>query len=424
MGGSESVEIEVQSSARVGRVLADKWCLVDMLGAGSAGAVYRAVGPGDVVVAVKMLHPELAAEATVRARFVREAYLANQIEHSGVVRVIEDGVDDDGLPFLVMEMLEGETLEARVSRKGGRLPIYEVLWAADRTLRVLEAAHAKGIVHRDVKPENLFLTRDRSLKVLDFGIARLADSGERTRAGTVLGTLAFMAPEQARGDMAAIGVRSDLWSVGATMFTLLSGRLVRDDADIGRLLLAAGQAKVPSLREVAPELPIDLTELVDYALSLEAAARWPNAKTMRRTVRMVYARMKDASEQPTREGDEDEDEISAPSFGLIATRSIEPPPLSVAYDPEGRVEPARVVVERPAAGEPAAAPADRGAASTLQSREEPVAAELTAPEIPRTTAPTPAPHAVRALERLPAWAVAALIALVAAAAMVAFLRTP
>jgi serine/threonine protein kinase len=175
-----------------------------------------------------------------------------------------------------------------------------------------------------------------------------------------------MAPEQARGDMAAIGVRSDLWSVGATMFTLLSGRLVRDDADIGRLLLEAGQAKVPSLRDAAPELPSDLTELVDYALSLEAAARWPNAKTMRRAIRMVYARMKHASTQPVREDDEDDGEISAPSFGAIATRTIEPPPMSVAYSTEQRIALGVMPAEPPAAGDPAVPVAT----STLHSRDE------------------------------------------------------
>jgi serine/threonine-protein kinase len=340
MEGDSDGEVEVLSSARVGRVLADKWYLVDLLGEGSAGAVYRAIGPGDVVVAVKMLHPELAVEPTVRARFVREAYLANKIDHPGVVRVIEDGVDEDEVPFLVMELLEGETLEARVARKGGRLPVDEVLWAADRTLRVLAAAHEKGIVHRDIKPENLFLTRDRALKVLDFGIARIADAADRTRAGTILGTLAFMAPEQARGDVGAVGVRTDLWSVGATMFTLLSGRLIRDDADIAQLIVAAGKTKVQSLREVAPELPQELTDLVDYAVSLDAASRWPDAKTMRRAVRLVYGQIKRGAAQRAQEQEEEADdgEITEPSFGLIATRTIEPPPPSVAYDAQRTLE--------------------------------------------------------------------------------------
>src|SRR5580704_3595533 len=178
MSDDDYLDVAALSSGRVGRVLAAKWHLVEMLGAGSAGAVYMAIGPDNAAAAVKILHPELAAEKTVRARFTREAYVANKIDHPGVVRVIEDGVADDGLPYIVMELLEGETLEARLERKGGRLPIDEVLWAADRTLQVLTAAFAKGGVHRDIKPENLFLTRDRRLKVLDFGIARLGEARE------------------------------------------------------------------------------------------------------------------------------------------------------------------------------------------------------------------------------------------------------
>ena len=325
-GGSDPT-----SSRRLGRVLAGKWQLFELLGEGGAGAVYLATGPSGESVAVKVLHPELAAEPTVRARFVKEAYFANKIDHPGVVRVLEDGEDEEGLPYLVMELLDGETFEARLVRKGGKLPISEVLWLADRTLHVLTAAHKVGIVHRDIKPENLFLTRDRVLKVLDFGIARIADSRESTTMGTVLGTLAFMPPEQARGATNEIGVQSDLWSVGATMFTLLSGRLVRDDENVQKLLLEAGRTKVPSLSSAAPEVPSELVELVDYALSLEIKVRWPTAKMMRRAVRMVHGQIKRESMRVALGEDEDDGEVSEPSFGVIANRSIEPPPPSVGF---------------------------------------------------------------------------------------------
>ena len=149
----------------------------------------------------------------------------------------------------------------------------------------------KGIVHRDIKPENLFPHQRPNLEGAGLSASPTSPTRPRTtRAGTVLGTLAFMPPEQARGDTAAIGVRSDLWSVGATMFTLLSGRLVREHDDIAALLIEAGHVRVPSLREVAPDLPRELTDLVDYALSLDAAARWSSAKTMRQFVRMVTTR--------------------------------------------------------------------------------------------------------------------------------------
>jgi serine/threonine-protein kinase len=247
--------------------------------------------------------------------------------------VLDQGTDTDDVPYLVMDLLEGETYEARLARKGP-LPVAEVLWIADRTLAVLSAAHAKGIVHRDVKPENLFLTKERKLKVLDFGIARLGEKST-TRVGTVLGTLAFMPPEQARGATSEIGLQSDLWSVGATMFTLLSGRLVREAADLEKLLREAGQSSVPKLAEVAPGVPEELADLVDNALLLKVEVRWRSATLMRRALRIVAARIK----RPTlrrrvrQDEDEEEEEISAPSFDAVPGEDIEPPPASVVAQP-------------------------------------------------------------------------------------------
>jgi serine/threonine-protein kinase len=317
-----------------GKLLGEKWTVEGQLGEGGAGTVYRAHGVDGRAVAVKMLHPDLAHEPEVRARFMREAYVANTIEHAGAVRVFEDGVDDFDVPYLVMELLEGETYEARRVRKGGRLGVDEVLWAADNVLSVLVEAHRKGIVHRDIKPENLFLTTDRRLKVLDFGIARLADRSS-TYAGAILGTLAFMPPEQARGAINEVGVQSDLWSVGATMYTLLSGRLVREDGDPRTILRDAGRKEIRSLGEIVPDLPADVVDLVDAALPLDLKLRWPNAKGMRRAVCVVHAAVHRASSRPPAPPSDDEDapSVREPSFGVIGIRSIAPPPSSVFPPP-------------------------------------------------------------------------------------------
>ena len=145
-----------------------------------------------------MLHLELSLDAEVKRRFLREGYLANAVEHPSVVRVIDDDVADDGSVFIVMELLSGETLDARWERSGRHLPAEEVLCAIDPVLSVLVAAHEKGIVHRDIKPENIFVCHDGTVKLLDFGIARLRDaSGTATRSGSTMGTPAFMPPEQA-----------------------------------------------------------------------------------------------------------------------------------------------------------------------------------------------------------------------------------
>jgi serine/threonine-protein kinase len=188
-----------------------------------------------------------------------------------------------------MELLEGQTLMARAQARGGRLPPDEVLRAADAILDVLAAAHDASVVHRDVKPENVFVTADGGVKLLDFGIARLAeptleDKGE-TIAGLPMGSPAFMAPEQARGRWDLVGPWSDLWSVGATMFTLLSGRDVHVEVTIPELLAAIFTKPAPSLGAVMPECDPRIVAIVDRALERRVEDRWLDARAMQAAVR-------------------------------------------------------------------------------------------------------------------------------------------
>ncbi|HEX4515419.1 MAG TPA: serine/threonine-protein kinase, partial [Polyangiaceae bacterium] len=172
MSATESV-VEAAARRRVGTVLEGKYALEALLGYGGMAAVYRATHRNGHRVAVKILHPELSISEDVRARFLREGYVANKVDHAGAVRVIDDDVAEDGSVFLVMELLEGSTLEHRWQMAGRRLGVDEVVAWTVKLLDVLAAAHARGIVHRDIKPENLFVTERGELKVLDFGIARL-----------------------------------------------------------------------------------------------------------------------------------------------------------------------------------------------------------------------------------------------------------
>src|SRR5580692_274732 len=217
---------------RVGMVLQDKWKLDSLLGIGGMAVVYAATHRNGKRVAVKMLHAEFNHDEEVRTRFLQEGYAANTIQHDGAVSVLDDDLAPDGSAFIVMEMLEGETVEQRWERSGQRLPVGDVLWIAEQLLDVLVAAHAKSVVHRDIKPENLFVTKAGALKVLDFGIAKVFEQRQTrqstTRAGMVMGTPAFMAPEQALAHWEEVDGRTDLWAVGATMFTMLSGRHVHD----------------------------------------------------------------------------------------------------------------------------------------------------------------------------------------------------
>jgi serine/threonine-protein kinase len=277
---------------RIGTTVKGKWRIDARLGAGGMATVYAATHRNGKRVAIKILHAELSAIPEVRARFLREGYAANAVGHRGAVTVDDDDVAEDGAAFLVMELLEGETLEARRHRRGGALPAEEVLRCVDQLLDVLAAAHEKGIVHRDLKPENLFLTSEGVLKVLDFGIARLRDgsmTGPGTKAGAIMGTPAFMAPEQARARWDLVDGRTDLWAVGASMFTLISGQYVRDAATTNEELALAITTPAPSIATVAPHLSPRVVHLVDRAMAHQIDQRWASAHAMREALQAALA---------------------------------------------------------------------------------------------------------------------------------------
>ena len=273
-------------------MLKDKWKLDSLIGVGGMAAVYAATHRNSKRVAVKMLHPELSIDSAIKQRFLREGYVANQVGHNGAVMVDDDDVADDGSAFLVMELLEGEPLDVRMNRKGGILPVAEVLALADQLLDTLAHAHDNGIVHRDLKPENLFLTKDGVLKVLDFGIARLMEGmsgpSTSTQDGSVMGTPAFMAPEQARGRWPDVDTRTDLWAVGATMFTLITGRLVHEADTVQEALVLAVTQRAPSIGSIDPGLPFSVVDAIDRALIYEKECRWQDAHSMKAAVRAAH----------------------------------------------------------------------------------------------------------------------------------------
>ena len=229
---SVSEELRQEAYARVGTTLLDKWRLDALIGMGGMAAVFAATHRNGLRGAVKVLWPPCSRDEEIRRRFLREGYIANRVHHPGAVRVLDDDTTTDGRAFLVMELLDGSPLHEFAEAHGGRLDPGRVLLVSDQVLDVLCAAHDQGIVHRDIKPENLFLTSDGRVKVLDFGIARIDEQRGlafgATQSGAPMGTPGFMAPEQARGRWDLVGPQSDIWSVGATMFTLLSGAAVHD----------------------------------------------------------------------------------------------------------------------------------------------------------------------------------------------------
>ncbi|HZU83688.1 MAG TPA: protein kinase [Polyangiaceae bacterium] len=285
-----------RAEARVGSVLRGKYRIDGVLGIGGMAVVYAATHRNTKRFAVKVLHPELSLSSDIRTRFLREGYAANSVGHPGTVSVLDDDVAEDGAAFIVMELLEGASVEALWERSGRRLDVRAAVSVGDQLLDVLSAAHGKGVVHRDIKPGNLFVTQDGVVKVLDFGIARARDaaasgaaSAQATGTGMLLGTPAFMAPEQALAQSSDIDARTDVWAAAATLFTLVSGQFVHPGDSAQQLLVRAATARARPLATVAPDVPRAVADVVDRGLAFDKAARWSSAGEMREALRAAHA---------------------------------------------------------------------------------------------------------------------------------------
>jgi serine/threonine-protein kinase len=245
--------------------------------------VYGATHRNGTTFAVKVLHPDLSMRADIRTRFLREGHAAGSVQHPGAVRVLDDDVAEDGSAFLVMELLRGESLEILWERRQQRLPLKLVVGIGLQLLDVLEAAHARGVIHRDIKPANIFLTSTGQVKVLDFGIARIRDmaASHATQTGMMMGTPAFMAPEQAMAKTSEIDEQTDVWSAGATMFTLASGRLVHEAENAQQIMIFAATTPAPQVASVLADVPALIAEVIDRALAFQKSERWGSAKAMR-----------------------------------------------------------------------------------------------------------------------------------------------
>ena len=228
-------------------------------------------------VALKLLAPQLAADPTFVERFRREATAIASLNHPNVIVIYDHGVAD-GQPFIAMEYVPGRTLK-EVITVGGPLSAEAAVRYASQALDGLAAAHSVGIVHRDVKPQNLIVRDDGTLKVADFGVARSADATVLTQHGSVIGTADYISPEQARG--ASAGVASDLYSVGVVLFEMLTGSL----PFTGEVPLAIANQHVgtpaPAVRQLNPAVPARLERVVERALSKEPARRYGSAAEMK-----------------------------------------------------------------------------------------------------------------------------------------------
>ncbi len=299
MSGDKVLE---RLQARVGTTINNKYKLESLIGLGGMAAVYSATHRNGGKVALKVLHAELSRMEDIRARFLREGYVANKVGHAGVVRVTDDDVAPDGCVYLVMELLEGHTLELHRQNAGGRLPPPEALTLVGDILDVLASAHTNRIIHRDIKPDNVFLTTAGKTKLMDFGIARLLDASHATGAGALMGTPAFMSPEQAGGRNKDIDARSDVWSVGALLFVLLTGQDVHRAKTGPEQMIYAATQPARSITTVMPDLAPEVAHVIDVALAFDMRNRWQTAAAMRNALRYAAGRtsaLPDQAESPS-----------------------------------------------------------------------------------------------------------------------------
>ena len=259
------------------------------IGEGGMGAVYKARDTRlERFVALKFLPPHIGAKDPDGARFLQEARAASILDHPNICTIHDVATSDDGQMYIVMALYEGQTLRSRMSQ--GPMRVAEAVDIAQQIAAGLDKAHAHGIVHRDIKPANIFLTQDGLVKILDFGIAKLRGAtGDLTRTGTTLGTVGYMAPEQARGDEAV--VQSDVWALGVTLYEMLAGRPAFPGDDAVVILRGVLDADPRPLSDVRPDAPADVNEIVSRAMQKDWRRRFESARQMAVALRESGARL-------------------------------------------------------------------------------------------------------------------------------------
>ena len=284
---TEATEAVSPPSIRGGNVLHGKYRLERELGRGAMGTVWSAIHLSlDQRVAIKVISSDIANSGEAIHRFHTEAKAAAKLRSRYVVQVYDDGETPEGLPYIVMEYLEGESLEDRIVRSGD-IPLAEAVRITTHVGRALSRAHSRGIVHRDLKPANIFITRSEDdemgwvAKVLDFGIAKLDDNRDKstTKTGTVLGTPLFMSAEQVRG-ASNVDARTDLYSLGMVFYNMLTGKYAFEGSSFGDLLVSICTNPLPKLSQSAPWVSQALDNWFQKACAREVTTRFQTADEM------------------------------------------------------------------------------------------------------------------------------------------------
>src|SRR3954469_1684113 len=251
-----------------------KYDITDVLGEGGMGIVYKAVDPGiGRAVAIKMMTGNFADNPDLLKRFQREAQSAGTLQHRNIVIIYELGTEN-GHPYMAMEYLSGESLEHIVSTRK-RMSLVEKTEIMIQVLEGLQYAHEHGIVHRDIKPGNIMLLKDGTVKIVDFGIARISDNS-MTKTGQIVGTINYMSPEQFNGHV--VDGRSDIFSAGVLLYEFLTGVLPFDGAETPSVILKILNEPPPPLKNHLQNYPPELEEVMNRALAKDREERYASAE--------------------------------------------------------------------------------------------------------------------------------------------------
>jgi serine/threonine-protein kinase len=323
---------------RAGSVVGGKYSILRELGRGGMATVFAAVNTWTGrPVAIKMLRAEQAQSRVIVERFWREARATAKLRHPNLIDVLDVGVDaKTRQPFIVQEFLNGETLEHHTfETPEHRLMPARTLKLLLPVMEALDACHRIGVIHRDVKPSNIFLARAEdgtvTSKLLDFGIARLlvSDGRSYTQTGDAIGTPMYMSPEQARGET-DIDARADVWAMGVTLFETLTGRMPFEGNNAHVVLAQVLASPAPPIRDVAPDIPPDLAQVVDRALTHDRKHRTASIRELIDALKRCEAGRDPALQAPVapREVAAQDDDVQ-PSFMLDEARSSEATSWSV-----------------------------------------------------------------------------------------------
>ena len=264
----------------IGKILDNRYEILDVIGVGGMAVVYKAYCHRlHRFVAIKILKRDLAADAEFRRRFHEEAQAVAMLSHPNIVSVYDVSKGDD-LDYIVMELIDGITLKQYMQKKQGRLNWRESLYFITQIVRALGHAHSRGIIHRDIKPQNIMVLRDGSVKVADFGIARIMSAAQTTLTQEALGSVHYISPEQARGSH--IDARADIYSAGVVLYEMLTGRLPFDGDSPVSVAIQHINAKPIAPREILPDIPVGLEEITMKAMASRIDQRYMNAEAMLR----------------------------------------------------------------------------------------------------------------------------------------------